>query len=55
MGGSIQKLMNIFLWPGDVACSQLGLRQTEHGDLVRMLVNSLAWTLLGIVVVVMAV
>jgi hypothetical protein len=34
-----------FLLPGNVACN------AEHGNLVRMLVNSLVWTVLGVVVV----
>ena len=38
-----------FLLPGNVACDALGLG--EHRNLVRMLVNSLIWTVLGVVVV----
>ncbi|MDZ4366205.1 MAG: hypothetical protein U0987_04130 [Afipia sp.] len=38
-----------FLLPGNVACNALG--SDEHGNLVRMLVNSLVWTVLGVVVV----
>ncbi|HET7849986.1 MAG TPA: hypothetical protein VFL51_13075 [Pseudolabrys sp.] len=41
----------LFLLPGDTACSMLGLGQTEKRDLVRMLVNSLVWTVLGVIVV----
>jgi len=41
-----------FLLPGNLACSALGL--SKHRDLVRMLVNSLVWTVLGILVVVFA-
>ena len=38
-----------FLLLGNVACSALG--SDEHGNLVRMLVNSLVWTIVGVVVV----
>ena len=39
-----------FLLPGNVACDALGLG--EHQNLVRMLVNSLIWT---VIVVALAV
>jgi hypothetical protein len=42
-----------FLLPGNIACDALGLR--EHRNLVRMLVNSLIWTVLGVIVVALAV
>ncbi|MBU6457907.1 MAG: hypothetical protein KGK16_17610 [Bradyrhizobium sp.] len=38
-----------FLWPGTAACRAIGI--TRHTELVRMLVNSLFWTVLGVVVV----
>ena len=41
-----------FLLPGNLACRALGL--ARHRDLVRMLVNSLFWTVLGILIVVLA-
>lgn len=41
-----------FLLPGNLACTALGL--ARHRDLVRMLVNSLFWTVLGVLVVVLA-
>jgi hypothetical protein len=37
----------IFLFPGDVACSAMGLEGDDKGDLVRMLVNSLVWIVVG--------
>lgn len=37
------------LWPGNMACRALGFG--EHSELVRMLVNSLVWTFLGVVIV----
>jgi hypothetical protein len=40
----------LLLLPGDAACSAIGLGQTEKRDLVRMLVNSLVWTVLGVIV-----
>lgn len=42
-----------FLLPGNIACDALGLG--EHQNLVRMLVNSLTWTVFGVIVVVIAV
>jgi hypothetical protein len=42
-----------FLLPGDFACRALGL--SNHQDLFRMLINSLFWTVLGVVVVVLAI
>jgi hypothetical protein len=42
-----------FLLPGNIACDALHL---DHGNnLVRMLVNSLVWTVLGVIVVAFAV
>ena len=41
-----------FLLPGNLACTALGL--ASHRELVRMLVNSLFWTVLGVLVVVLA-
>ncbi len=42
-----------FLLPGNVACDVLGL--ADHQDLVRMLVNSLVWTVFGVVAVALVV
>jgi hypothetical protein len=42
-----------FLLPGNLACRAAGV--TRQRDLIRMLINSLFWTVLGIVVVVLAV
>ena len=42
-----------FLLPGNIACDALKIG--EHQDLVRMLVNSLIWTVLGVIVVALAV
>jgi len=39
-----------FLLPGTLVCRAIGLSQNQ--DLVRMLVNSLFWTVLGVLVVV---
>jgi hypothetical protein len=43
-----------FLLPGTIACDALGLRGDRTGDtthLVRMLINSLVWTVAGVIVV----
>jgi hypothetical protein len=42
-----------FLLPGNVACHALHLH--AHHNLVRMLINSLVWTVLGVIVVAIAV
>jgi hypothetical protein len=42
-----------FLLPGNLACRALGL--SDHQDLIRMLVNSLVWTVLGVLVAVLAI
>jgi hypothetical protein len=42
-----------FLLPGNLACSAFGLSK-DH-NLVRMLINSLFWTALGILVAVLAI
>ena len=42
-----------FLLPGNLACTALGL--ARHRDLVRMLINSLFWTVLGVLVVMLAI
>jgi hypothetical protein len=42
-----------FLLPGNLACRAAGVARQR--DLVRMLINSLFWTVLGVVVVALAV
>lgn len=42
-----------FLLPANIACDALGLG--EHQNLVRMLVNSLIWTVFGVIAVALAV
>ncbi|MGY3075085.1 hypothetical protein ACVWZZ_001456 [Bradyrhizobium sp. LM6.10] len=42
-----------FLLPGNLACAALGL--ARHRDLVRMLFNSLFWTVFGVLVVLLAI
>jgi len=44
-----------FLLPGNIACDALHLGGQAHSNLVRMLVNSLVWTVLGVIVVAIAV
>ena len=45
-----------FLLPGNLACRTLGLagHPDQSHDLVRMLINSLFWTTLGVLVAVFA-
>jgi hypothetical protein len=42
-----------FLLPGNLACSAFGI--SKHHDLVRMLINSLFWTVLGVFVAVLVI
>ena len=43
-------LARLLLFPGDFACAALGLNQDDKRELVRMLVNSLVWIVLGMAV-----
>ena len=43
-----ETLAQTLLWPGTLACNALGLH--DHNDLVRMLVNSLIWTVIGVAI-----
>jgi hypothetical protein len=43
-----------FLLPGNIACDVLHLEGQVHTNLVRMLVNSLVWTVLGVIMVAVA-
>ena len=45
-------LARIFLFPGDVACAAIGLDSDDKRELVRMLVNSLVWIVVGMLVAV---
>jgi hypothetical protein len=42
----------LFLFPGDVACAITGLDSDGQRELVRMLVNSLVWVVIGMLVAV---
>ena len=48
-------LARALLLPGDLACNLFGLTRANNRDLVRMLVNSLVYVLVGLGVVVMIV
>lgn len=43
-------LAGLLLLPGNVACDAMGLGEDEKRDLVRMLINSLAWIVVGVLV-----
>lgn len=50
-------LSDTIAWTGTLACNALGLNKRgvgEYSNLVRMLVNSLVWTVLGVIVVAYA-
>jgi hypothetical protein len=43
-------LARVLLFPGDIACSAIGLDRDDRRELVRMLVNSLVWIVVGMLV-----
>lgn len=55
--GKATKIGNALAWPfllpGNVVCNALKL--SEHQNLVRMLINSLTWTIVGVIVVALVV
>jgi hypothetical protein len=51
LAGAGQAVARLLLWPGDAACSLIGLEGDDKRELVRMLVNSLIWILIGMLAV----
>jgi hypothetical protein len=45
-------LARFFLFPGNLACGVIGLESDDKRELVRMLVNSLVWILVGMLTAV---
>lgn len=45
-------LARAFLFPGDLACAVIGLDSEDKRELVRMLVNSLVWIVIGMLAAV---
>ncbi|MCK9907959.1 hypothetical protein MXD81_02365 [Microbacteriaceae bacterium K1510] len=45
-------LARVLLFPGDIACALTGLESDDKRELVRMLVNSLVWIVIGMFVAV---
>jgi hypothetical protein len=45
-------LARLFLRPGDIACVAIGLDHDDKQELVRMLINSLVWIIVGMAVAV---
>ncbi len=41
-------------WPANLVCDQLGIKDANERGVVRMLVNTMIWTTLGVIVVVWA-
>jgi hypothetical protein len=41
----------VLLLPGDIACDAIGIGKADNRDLVRMLINSFVWALIGAVAV----
>jgi hypothetical protein len=42
-------LFQILMWPSNVACDWLGLEDDHERGMLRMLVNTLLWTTIGVV------
>jgi hypothetical protein len=49
---AINAFTAVLLLPGDLACDAMGVGKADNRDLVRMLINSFAWALIGAVAVV---
>jgi hypothetical protein len=45
-------IARLLLMPGDAVCAAIGLQGDDKRELVRMLVNSLVWIVLGMVTAV---
>lgn len=45
-------LARLLLLPGDLACTAMGLQGDDKRELVRMLVNSLVWIVVGMLAAV---
>ena len=46
-------LARLFLLPGDIVCTRIGLENDDKRELVRMLVNSLVWIVVGMLTAVL--
>ena len=45
-------LTSFFLLPGEIVCNVLGVEKANNRDLLRMLINSFAWSFIGAVAVI---
>ena len=52
MSKVVSRVARLFLLPGDMACVAIGLDHDDKQELVRMLVNSLVWIVVGMAVAV---
>jgi hypothetical protein len=55
MGSSLSigaAVARFFLFPGDLACALTGLESDDKRELVRMLINSLVWIVVGMLAAV---
>lgn len=41
------RLASVFLLPGELACNALHVEKANNRDLLRMLINSFVWALVG--------
>ncbi|UXN66111.1 hypothetical protein N8E89_23130 (plasmid) [Phyllobacterium sp. A18/5-2] len=48
-------LARLILLPGNMVCQAIGIGNADNRDLVRMLVNSLVWIVIGIFALTLAV
>ena len=51
-GREAMMIARLFLLPGDAVCTAIGLQGDDKRELVRMLVNSLVWIVIGMLVAV---
>lgn len=45
-------LARLFLFPGEYTCAAIGIDGDDKRELVRMLVNSMVWIVIGMLIVV---
>lgn len=48
----MHNLARVFLFPGEYVLSRTNIEGEDHRETIRMLVNTLVWTFLGILAVV---
>lgn len=51
----LNSMLSFFLLPGNTACDMSGIaRDSEHGQILRMFINTLVWGTVAVVLTVLA-